>query len=225
MPPYLLSLTQTDLDGQPVRWRKTSKWTTCLAKYPALVDALVDESAQNGGRLRRQFVHAYASADPVELFLAAMAWGLGTKGARWRGHQTILASPPRDEISAIVDVVRSKGAEAGWTALMKTHKIPGLGYAFGTKLLYFAGYTAGLPGLKPLILDANVLAALHDASTGILASDGVWRADYLAYLELAGEWSREPAWPAGTPELVEYGLFARGQELVALVNRRRNASA
>lgn len=108
--------------------------------------------------------------------------------------------------------------------LFGNHRIFGLSYAFGTKLLYFAGYTSGCPGPRPLVLDANVLSALHDAGTGILALGGVQSADYLRYLELAESWAADPTWEEGTPEIVEYGLFARGRELNEVVSARRKAS-
>lgn len=78
-----------------------------------------------------------------------------------------------------------------------------------------------MPGARPLILDANVLCALHDAGTGILASGEVRRADYLHYLELAEQWTADPSWSTGSPEIVEYGLFERGRELNEIVSRRR----
>jgi hypothetical protein len=111
-------------------------------------------------------------------------------------------------------------AAAAWHALHGKYKINGLGYASGTKILYFAGYRSGCPGPRPLILDANVLTALHDAGTGFLASGGVRRADYLGHLNLASTWADHPAWPEGTPELAEYAQFERGRELNDLVSRR-----
>jgi hypothetical protein len=70
-----------------------------------------------------------------------------------------------------------------------------------------------------------VLAALHDAGTGYLASGGVRCADYLGYLDLADRWALDPAWAEGTPQLAEYALFERGRELNELAARRRRAAA
>ena len=91
-------------------------------------------------------------------------------------------------------------------------------------MLYFAGYHSGCPGPRPLILDGNVLSALHDAGTGFLASGGVRCADYLGYLNLVRAWADDPAWPESTPELAEYALFERERELNDLMARRRAGS-
>jgi hypothetical protein len=225
LPPYLLTVTQQDIAGQVAKWNATARWSSWLADYPAVLQALRDEVHDHGGWIRREFVHSYASGDPVELFYVIMAWGFGITNVRWPGHQAMLSAPPRESIKGIVHEVQTAGAGAGWRALHGKHKINGLGYAFGTKILYFAGYYSGCPGLRPLILDANVLTALHDAGTGFLASGGVRRADYLGYLDLARAWADDPVWPQGTPELAEYALFERGRELNDLVARRRRAAA
>lgn len=224
LPLYLLTVTPQDLAKQAVRWNATAKWSSWLAGYPAVFQALRDEVHDHGGCIRREFVHSYASRDPVELFYVTMAWGLGTTNVRWRGHQEILSAPPSKSITGIVHEVQTAGAGAGWHALYGNYSISGLGYAFGTKVLYFAGYHSGCPGPRPLILDGNVLSALHDAGTGFLASGRVRYADYLGYLNLVRAWADDSAWPEGTPELAEYALFERGRELNDLAARRRAGS-
>ena len=89
---------------------------------------------------------------------------------------------------------------------MGAHKIKGLNMAFGTKLLYFAGYTTERRP-RPLILDKRVRRALQVVAPGTVPPKGtVWSSDYLRYLKLAETWADDLVWHQN-PDVVEYGLF------------------
>lgn len=213
-------------------------WPRALKDHPNLRAALEAEANGDGGGIRREFV--FKQSDPVELFLAAMAWGFGPTNVRWpKQHAMLLdADSQRDNLTEIIRAVREEGAIAGWRALWGEHHIDGLGPAFGTKLLYYAAYRhrqvarraqqeepqARRP--RPLILDANVLRALNDVGTGLDAQFRYGREDdYRRYLCLAESWAADKSWDDGAPDLVEDGLFQRGKLLAQQRRRRRKRSA
>ena len=138
----------------------------------------------------------------------AMAWGHRPKGYGPSRTKAILDHDgAEEEIAAIVEATRTEGAAAGWDALLNKHPVRGLNMSFGTKLLYFAGYSAEHRP-RPLILDKRVRSSLQKTAPGTVPAKGrVRQADYLRYLKLADEWASDPAWQQ-TPEVVEYGLFA-----------------
>ena len=140
----------------------------------------------------------------------AMAWGYRPKDYGPRRTRAILDQYGADEkIAAIVDATRNDGAAAGWHALLNTHRIAGLNMSFGTKLLYFAGYTTDHRP-RPLILDERVRASLNrsDVAPGTLPPMGrrVQEDDYVRYLELAEAWAAEQDWNQ-VPDVVEFALF------------------
>ena len=191
---------------QTIPWTP-DPWRPVFRGYEGLLEELAAHSSDYGG-IRRSFVHDRAWGDATELFLAAMAWGWGTVGIGPGRVGRILATPDvHRKIRAIVGAVRQAGAGAGWTALLRDHRIAGLGMAFGTKVLYFAGYH--LPHRpRPLIRDARVRACLQILAPGVVPAAGqaVWRKDYECYLDVAELWAADPTWDQD-PDVVEYGLF------------------
>ena len=196
-----------NVQSHRVKWTP-ERWTNAFVGHEGALAELKTHSEQAGG-IARSSIHAHAQADPVDLFLMAMAWGFGKNGFGPHRTQKIMQSDCADEkIAAIVAATRHDGAAAGWTALLTTHKIKHLNMAFGTKLLYFAGYnTEHRP--RPLILDKRVRASLHELAPGTVPAKGLVRqADYLRYLDLAEEWASDPTWRQ-QPDVVEYALFAQ----------------
>jgi hypothetical protein len=202
------------VDNQRVAWRATSFWRNVLRDHPALLADLQAE-VRLQRTIRRCFVKR--REDPIELFLAMMAWG----GA-WHSAQVALldtgvrAAETRARIAKIVRLTRDNGAGEGWSALyLPETRVAGLKASFGTKLLYFAGYDSS-PGNPPLILDLNVMTALTDPQS---ETDSTFRGCrpwyrpwYERYLCLAATWASDPSWNEA-PEIVEYALFKQGQEL------------
>ncbi len=212
-PAALLGFSRSDVQHQQNAWRPTPFWRSVLGGHPALLDALVDEMIEHH-TIRRVFVHERAQGNPVELFLAAMAWGFGTNEPRFPVQRNMLCGPGAAaavhgaKIASIVQTTQNQGAGSGWHDLLVTNKIPGLNMSYGTKLLYFAGYTAASSGPRPLILDDQVRSALVRLAPGTLPPGPrqVRQAHYQAYLELAETWAGDPRWNE-SPEVVEFALY------------------
>ncbi|PRC43214.1 hypothetical protein C6A85_000000106485, partial [Mycobacterium sp. ITM-2017-0098] len=197
-----------DVEDQRVKWMP-ERWTATFDGHETAHARLKTHSQEAGG-IARSFIHAQSNGDPVDLFLMAMAWGYRPKDYGPDRTKGVLAQDDAaGEIAAIVDATRNYGAAAGWRALLRTHKIKGLNMSFGTKLLYFAGYSTDHRP-RPLILDERVRAALGVAAPGTVPTRGwVPEADYLRYLDLAEEWAADPLWQQ-SPDTVEYALFRAG---------------
>jgi len=138
-----------------------------------------------------------------------MAWGYGDVG--YGAHRTaeMLSRPDSlHNIRKIVESTQEQGPAAGWNALLSANSIPGLGMSFGTKVLYFAGYS-GQHSPRALVLDDRVRWSLYDLARGTVPPPGrrVQERHYLAYLELAQNWAADPKWEQEA-DVVEYGLFA-----------------
>jgi hypothetical protein len=217
IPSLLLDYGRADVASQRVRWQPTQQWHTLFAGHTALWGELRSEVQQHDG-IRRSFVHAQAEkadTQPEALFLVAMAWGYGQSSlGPTRVSAMMKTANFAGNIKEIVRHAQSGGAASGWTSLLLTNRITGLNVAFGTKVLYFAGYTSDCLGPRPLILDRYVRHALITIGVQISKNGRLWRNDYLTYLRLAEQWSANPAWNE-TPDAVELALFLRGKSLAA----------
>ncbi|MEV7179422.1 hypothetical protein [Kitasatospora sp. NPDC093679] len=149
----------------------------------------------------------------------------------WRGPAVlagILAHPGTGAAPAgAVQALTSEGAVAAYRRL--DGAVPGLGPAFFTKFLHFAGLARAdaVPGPLPLILDSRVAAALRALAVPVGLAAGVpgaaaaarwtWSAGgwtphryrvYLEWMHAAAQLAATcPAWPDDRPDLLELALF------------------
>lgn len=211
LPSELRAYSGTDVAAQRVPLSMDA-WASVFASSPEVAAEIAAEiDAHNG--IRRSFIHERADGDPVSLFLAAMAWGFGPTAYGPARVAKMMAIPGfESNVGTIVEDVRTRGAAEGWTSLLLTHKIHGLGMAYGTKLLYFAGYGSDCPGPRPLVLDQFVRAALVRFGAPLAAKGTVWRDDYVNYLTIAERWAADETWSV-EPDVVEFGLFDLGKTI------------
>jgi len=164
------------------------------------------------------------ATDPVgatHTYVAAAVWGTGTqaRGVVRRCRPFVDMSPSDGDpvgtpLAAAVGLLldRDGGPVAAYDALHSNgqFRVPYIGPAFGTKVLYFSGFDRVVGRRQPLILDRFVAAALnHLCGFDWPTTDGGWTTEqYAAYLHIAHTWADE--WGC-RPDVVERVLFSLGR--------------
>lgn len=205
------------------QWAAKSKWHRETRKrLEALADTLDPAGQAEKLVIRRSDVFARRD-DPVDLFLAAMAWGFGTTGYGWWRTAEMVNTAGRNAEKKVRDAVAAY--HTAWTeggaetlALAWTYgegKIAGLGPAFASKVAYFALYDLD-SGKGPLIADLNTAWSLW-------ALDGTWDSRYDAdkyahYVEWCEGWGRKRRCRSDD---VERALFSIGPTVRRLWRRTR----
>ncbi len=154
------------------------------------------------------------------LFLRSQVWGFGTVGyGAYRTSRIMSLREFKPTISRAFEVLHDEGAVVAYESMRPggENYLRGLGPAFATKFLYFAGYRLLPPkALKPLILDSLVGAALHTAEPSVFGprAGRAWdRGAYKEYLE-AARWAMAHSTKyVLLPEDTERVLFEMGKEL------------
>ena len=177
-------------------------WDTELERLRLPGGPLRVRARAEGDSLERRDVWALAtdveSSDEAVLGLLwhALAWGAGTSLRMCRQRMaSVAADLPRG-----VDLLRRSAVlsrtdpEGAYGVLHPDGQgaLRGLGPAFGTKFLYFAG--GGLEQHPSLILDSLVATTLHREGWASLHIGGGWpAATYSRYCDLARRWATELA--------------------------------
>lgn len=205
-------------------------WEAAFAQNPSVAAVLstLDASGERTEQIRRSDVHRIAGRSAIsdeawsrQVFVAALMWGYGGQIKRYRYLENIEralgALEPLDSVLMSVTGALDRGdIEAAYGAFLTTRGGPairGLGPAFFTKILYFAGAKRVPPGCAPpLILDALVARALSwllgtfhlyvDLGT---AGWSAYGKGFVRYVESMARWAEALGC---LPEDLEYYLWA-----------------
>lgn len=172
-------------------------------------------------RVDRRTVFGIAyNADTTEarrhLLVAALVWGTGTKAQSVTRRARIFERSVFAHIDArlgrALDVLRERGGVDGYRAFNNDQRIPYLGAAFFTKVLYFAGHDSVAAPHRPVILDSVVSRALKvtNAVDGSWPENGWTTNQYRLYVEGVHAYAQARGIQ---PDQVEAALFTRGQRL------------
>lgn len=139
----------------PSKWMAVAPWPSTFADRTAADSALVS---------RAEVVAAVRAAEQseswAEAFVATQVWGYGVTGYGPYRTRQVLAQPSAEAVlTKAVSLLVDEGAVAAYEVL---NILDGLGPAFLTKFLYFAGQTLPeVKGPRPLILDSVLAGVLR----------------------------------------------------------------
>lgn len=129
----------------------------------------------------------------MPLMSATFAWGHGNIGYGPARLRAILEKNDPTHIEQVlanaVAALSKTGTEAAYSVLRpaRANVVWGLGPAFFTKFLYFAGWGMDVPEPKPLILDAQVAASVRLIAQRVNAGAGI-DPDMAPWLWPKGNW-------------------------------------
>lgn len=149
----------------------------------------------------------------TQLATAALAWGFGVRGyGPFRTGRVLAQDPAGTRFAGALanlraDEVTPDALVDAYGRFHTSHRMRGLGPAFFTKILYFAGYRRDRSGPQPLILDSVVARRLpEDAGPARKYAHGWTSSTWHAYLLWAENEAARPVF-ANQPDHVEISLF------------------
>ncbi len=175
--------------AHPPSWL-TERSTTCYSAHSRDQFAISSGSVGRWRLISRADVFSRAG-DPLDLFLAAMAWGFGNRGYGWRRTAGIINHAGEEQVVRAVESLRRAAADGPartWSAWSRggEAKMRGLDTAFASKVAYLACFDLAR-GRGPLIADLNTTWTLW-------ALAGTWdsrksAALYAKYVGWADRWA------------------------------------
>ncbi|MEV8226703.1 hypothetical protein AB0P41_11680 [Streptomyces sp. NPDC079167] len=169
----------------PGSWAGIRPWPSALAEQvgrkPTLLSrAQVSAVARTGA----------ATATWTETLIASYVWGQGDNGyGAYRLGEILRPAPVEAVLAQTIALLATDGAVAAYRSPIGA--IAGLGPAFFTKFLYFAGgAVVHAPGLRPLILDQRIARVLCAYTTRLGEEIGLDEpAKLAAWLWSDGGWT------------------------------------
>lgn len=149
----------------PSSWMAVAPWPNAFGNRAAVASAHVS---------RADVLAVVRAADQsqswAEAFVATQVWGYGLTGyGPYRTGQVVTQPGAEEAFAEAVSLLTDEGASAAYERLQV---LDGIGPAFLTKFLYFAGQALpGVKGPRPLILDSVLAEVLrrHATKTGFVA--------------------------------------------------------
>jgi len=147
------------------------------------------------------------AATARQLVAAVLMWGYGPTGyGPWRASRTLAGDPEGVRLQRHLELLRGEHVSVAqmqttYERFMERKRLPYLGPAFFTKVIYFAGYRRGAGGIQPLILDSVVAGRLPSVA-GVDARRWLWPVDqWMSFIEWAAAQGR------AEPDEVELAYF------------------
>ena len=209
----------------PSNWAAVTPWPAALADR-----AMAGSASVSRAEAEAVVRAAMRSESWAEAFVASQVWGYGGGGLGPYRTGRILAQPDADAVIAeAVALLRDTGAAGPTAAYERLDTLRGLGPAFLTKFLYFAGRALPeITGPRPLILDSVLAGVIRrhatitgrsaghewsEAIAGRIWRDGAWTSHrygiHLRWMHAANEQltTALPNWPKD-PDVLELALFS-----------------
>lgn len=188
----------------PSKWIVVAPWPGTFADRAAADSASVS---------RAEVVAAVRAAEQseswTEAFVATQVWGYGVTGYGPYRTRQVLAQPSAEAVlTEAVSLLVDEGAVAAYEVL---NTLDGLGPAFLTKFLYFAGQALpDVKGPRPLILDSVLAGVLRRHATK------VGRAVGYEWSEAIAKWIwRDSGWSSHRYDVYLRWMYAANERLAA----------
>jgi hypothetical protein len=173
-----------------------------------LADGLEESNLGSDVRLISRSDVRARQGSPLDLFVAALAWGYGDRGYGSFRAARVFADNATADIERLVGALADLGPDdpaASWRACERDHRLKHLGVAFSTKVAHFAGYDA-VAHRGPLIADVNTAWGVWALSGREISNIRTDPEMYARYVNLA----EDLATSTMTPADIEYALFVIG---------------